>query len=404
MSSSSSSSLRPMTAANNAVAGPSSSAAQDRYLPLQTFSSPNSTPLPAHTHALLESKRQSLFTGSSNRTAASTHAPSRSRYAVADSGRLSGNRARPHHRSSDPASLSSPDRSLAAGAAAGAVALDQDSPTRQVWRAKFRQRCQQQMARDRARTLAHTRGASFLRHMGAEPDDELVLTPGHADPSSRFRRADMIGSDDLPSSSDVDADMDEGGPAAGGSRWWEDDEELIRRVMVAEYRRIKRAQEASGEREVGWLDPDEVAYLEEETRREESDLQTASTYAGAQRRPLPADATPTKNIGPTWTPGVGMTMARRGDGAAGADVTPRAEAAELEPPEDLLDDDEALYNHYLHHHTPQLSTTGGAGGDEAMDQGDNDDDDGEASQPMSQSWEGDQDFEMALASMPMPHD
>lgn len=44
---------------------------------------------------------------------------------------------------------------------------------------------------------------------------------------------------------------------------------MIRRVMTAEYRSMLRAQEHSGRVEVGWLGPEEVAWLEEEMRREE---------------------------------------------------------------------------------------------------------------------------------------
>lgn len=40
--------------------------------------------------------------------------------------------------------------------------------------------------------------------------------------------------------------------------------------MTSEYRRLRRAQEYSGRRELGWLGPDEIAFLEEELRREES--------------------------------------------------------------------------------------------------------------------------------------
>ncbi|PWN22194.1 hypothetical protein BCV69DRAFT_281203, partial [Microstroma glucosiphilum] len=54
-----------------------------------------------------------------------------------------------------------------------------------------------------------------------------------------------------------------------GSGWQEDDEELIRRVMLAEYRRLLNAQEYSGQRELGWLGADEMAWLEEESRRDD---------------------------------------------------------------------------------------------------------------------------------------
>lgn len=44
--------------------------------------------------------------------------------------------------------------------------------------------------------------------------------------------------------------------------------QLIRRAMTAEYRRMLHMQERSGAMELGWLGADEVAWLEEEVRRE----------------------------------------------------------------------------------------------------------------------------------------
>lgn len=39
--------------------------------------------------------------------------------------------------------------------------------------------------------------------------------------------------------------------------------------MLAEYRRLLNAQEYSGQRELGWLGADEMAWLEEESRRDD---------------------------------------------------------------------------------------------------------------------------------------
>lgn len=44
---------------------------------------------------------------------------------------------------------------------------------------------------------------------------------------------------------------------------------MIRRIMTADYRRMLRAQERQGDVELGWLGPEEVAWLEEEIHREE---------------------------------------------------------------------------------------------------------------------------------------
>jgi hypothetical protein len=39
--------------------------------------------------------------------------------------------------------------------------------------------------------------------------------------------------------------------------------------MLAEYRRLLNAQEYSGQRELGWLGADEMAWMEEESRRDD---------------------------------------------------------------------------------------------------------------------------------------
>lgn len=52
-----------------------------------------------------------------------------------------------------------------------------------------------------------------------------------------------------------------------GDAWQYEDDELVRRVMLAEYRRLLTKQESSGRHELGWLGADEVAWLEEELAR-----------------------------------------------------------------------------------------------------------------------------------------
>lgn len=46
--------------------------------------------------------------------------------------------------------------------------------------------------------------------------------------------------------------------------------------MTAEYRRMLRSQELHGSEAIGWLDPDEVAWLEEEMEREKSRSQSST--------------------------------------------------------------------------------------------------------------------------------
>lgn len=81
---------------------------------------------------------------------------------------------------------------------------------------------------------------------------------------------------------------------------------MVRRAMLAEYRRLVTAQESSGQRELGWLDPDEVAWLEEEIKKDDS------------------------HVG-----GGGGS----GEGGGGMEV---------EPPADFLDEEMGLYEQYQH--------------------------------------------------------
>ncbi|GAC96886.1 hypothetical protein PHSY_004470 [Pseudozyma hubeiensis SY62] len=53
----------------------------------------------------------------------------------------------------------------------------------------------------------------------------------------------------------------------------EEDEELTRRQVIAEYARLKRVYEAKGHAEIGWLDPDQLEWLEREMQgREEEEV------------------------------------------------------------------------------------------------------------------------------------
>lgn len=53
----------------------------------------------------------------------------------------------------------------------------------------------------------------------------------------------------------------------------EEDDEMTRRRVIAEYARLKRVYEAKGHAEIGWLDPDQLEWLESEMQgREEQQV------------------------------------------------------------------------------------------------------------------------------------
>jgi hypothetical protein len=49
----------------------------------------------------------------------------------------------------------------------------------------------------------------------------------------------------------------------------EEDDELTRARILAEYARLKRIYELKGHLEIGWIDPDQLEWLEHETRYDE---------------------------------------------------------------------------------------------------------------------------------------
>lgn len=48
----------------------------------------------------------------------------------------------------------------------------------------------------------------------------------------------------------------------------EEDNELTRRKIIAEYSRLKRIYELKGHLEIGWIDPDQLSWLENEAKQQ----------------------------------------------------------------------------------------------------------------------------------------
>lgn len=94
---------------------------------------------------------------------------------------------------------------------------------------------------------------------------------------------------------------------------------MARRILAVDYRRMIREQERSGNIGIDWLDADEVAWLEEEVKREEAQ---------------------------------GRQTGRCGNELSWSTLElilhDLLSLADLEPPEDLLDEDEELFAQYQH--------------------------------------------------------
>lgn len=67
--------------------------------------------------------------------------------------------------------------------------------------------------------------------------------------------------------SDEAMEVEDDESAAPSSPGPDEDDELVRRKIIAEYSRLKRIYELKGHLEIGWLHPDQVAWLEEEMQQ-----------------------------------------------------------------------------------------------------------------------------------------
>ncbi|CAO1614222.1 unnamed protein product [Sympodiomycopsis kandeliae] len=128
-----------------------------------------------------------------------------------------------------------------------------DDMSARLYRQRFRQRCQAAMTREKKRSSA------IARLRGGHHDG---VFGGGGDSSDEDTRSSPFNSSDL-SSSEMEGTM--------GSDEEDEDAELFRRVMLAEYKSILRSQEYSGQCELGWMNADEVAWLEDELQREQQE-------------------------------------------------------------------------------------------------------------------------------------
>ncbi|UZJ54408.1 hypothetical protein CBS101457_003728 [Exobasidium rhododendri] len=116
---------------------------------------------------------------------------------------------------------------------------------------QFRLKCQEAMAKDRrkdrARMISQSRSHRGIKDVDSDEEQ-------HDKEKHRL----VLCSDDLSSSDYEEANMNDR------------EMEMARRILAGDYKRMLRDQERSGQMQVGWLDPDEVAWLEEEIKREEA--------------------------------------------------------------------------------------------------------------------------------------
>jgi len=123
---------------------------------------------------------------------------------------------------------------------------DDKNHNARLLRQQFRQKCQEAMARDRNR------------------DRERKLQKSRESGSSA-PNSDTDGYTTYGTENSLSSDCGNGLEI----EQMNEEEEAIRRIMTAEYRRMLKKQEEEGSLEVGWLGPDEVAWLEEEIRKED---------------------------------------------------------------------------------------------------------------------------------------
>ncbi|PWN39277.1 hypothetical protein IE81DRAFT_39513 [Ceraceosorus guamensis] len=117
--------------------------------------------------------------------------------------------------------------------------------SRNMFRQRFRERCEDAMKRDKSRALdrARRKSSTILAGRGNAQSEE--------EEEDGSRASALFFSDEILGSEDEEQDKI--------------DDELLRRRMLAEYKRMLRAQERSGQDELGWLDADMVAWLHDES-------------------------------------------------------------------------------------------------------------------------------------------
>lgn len=127
-------------------------------------------------------------------------------------------------------------------------------------RQQFRQKCQDAMAKDRSRD----RGRRVAQ--GRDASSDTRSNSGSDEDDATLRSDDLVSSD-----VDDEAEMEVSSePIQLG--WYPHSHlmtfQYVRRVLAVDYKLMLREMERNGEVEMGWLNADEVAWLEEEIRRE----------------------------------------------------------------------------------------------------------------------------------------
>uniref|UniRef100_V5EV80 Uncharacterized protein n=2 Tax=Kalmanozyma brasiliensis (strain GHG001) TaxID=1365824 RepID=V5EV80_KALBG len=131
-----------------------------------------------------------------------------------------------------------------------------------TYRQSFFERCQRAMSQ--SRSIAREQQVSTFR-TGTDAFTRGVL------------------SDDM----DVEDDDESLGiPSSPPADDREEDDELTRRRILAEYARLKRIYELKGQLEIGWIDPDQLSWLEEQVRVQEEDVDPHWAMADEQLEQL----------------------------------------------------------------------------------------------------------------------
>ena len=189
---------------------------------------------------------------------------------------------------------------------------DESATSSRLRRQQFRQKCQEAMAqdrkRDRERILAHSRHPGHTGEVDSSEED--------IQQSNSVLRSDDLSSSDVDEASWGDEEVEVSGKAferhLGSPLSTPFPPQMARRVLAGDYKRMLHEQERDGSY-VAWLDPDEVAWLEEEVRREEAQQHGQSS---------------------------GVCLA--------ASTTCSRIHAGVEPPLDMVDEDEDLYAQFQH--------------------------------------------------------
>ncbi|CBQ70767.1 conserved hypothetical protein [Sporisorium reilianum SRZ2] len=223
-------SVSDATTTTHAAAGGS------QFLPHQSFSSPTQNVYPASTLAAVEATRARFFAqqsgSSSNRNGNGTRSAPRSRPTLTGSTLL-------------------PRTSATDGRQRAHKAHVLSSASTSAYRQSFFERCQRAM--DQSRTTHRQQRITAFRK-GAD-----AFTRG-------------LFSDDMDVEDDELSGAASSSPPPLPSQEREEDDELTRHRILAEYSRLKRIYELKGHLEIGWIDPDQLSWLENEVKQRDEEV------------------------------------------------------------------------------------------------------------------------------------